>query len=121
MAGVDLASATQDIVDRLTRAGLRAALDERDLNPPAVIVQPPALTYRFGRGADASWTAHAVVPNTGRGPALRALGELVDRVVAALGGLPVQGRPFDLLVPEFSAPLPAYELTWTARIPQSND
>jgi hypothetical protein len=115
---MDLDAAVDALVARLTGAGLRAAADERDLNPPAVWVGPPVLTYRFGKNCwDAEWRLAAVVPNSGRNIANRNLGELVSAAQAALGGAIVTARPIDLSVPDQAAPLPAYELTFTTRIP----
>lgn len=115
---MDIDAAAGAIVADLRAAGIRATVDERELNPPAVFVAPPALTYRFGKGGwDASWTLSAVVPDNGRRPALAALGDLVTDVQAALSGRVVAGRPVDLFVPGGAAPLPAYELTFTERIP----
>lgn len=114
---VDLDAAAAAIVDTLRAAGIRATVDERELNPPAVFVGPPNLTYRFGKGGwDASWTLAAVVTDAGRRPALAALGDLVTAVQAALAGRVVAGRPVDLFVPGGAAPMPAYELTYSARI-----
>ena len=41
---MNVADAVQGIVDRLLAVGIRATLDERDLNPPCVYVAPPAGT-----------------------------------------------------------------------------
>lgn len=115
---MDLAQAAQAIVDRLTDAGVRASVDERDLNPPAVFVGPPVLSWRFGKGStDATWTLVAVVPNTGRNIALTNLGALVTSTAAALGLAIVTARPMDLSVPDQAAPLPGYALEFTQRIP----
>ncbi|MET0996217.1 MAG: hypothetical protein ABWY20_20015 [Mycobacterium sp.] len=104
------------IVDRLRAAGIRATLDERDINPPAVWIKPPTLTFRFGKGWTATWTVQAVVPDTGRNVALAALGTLVEAVQAALGGAAQTALPIALLIPGGAAPLPGYELTFNERI-----
>jgi hypothetical protein len=115
---MNLDAAAAAIVADLHAAGIRATVDERELNTPAVFVAPPALTYRFGKHCwDAAWTLSAVVADNGRRPAMAALGDLVSAVQAALGGRVVAGRPVDLLIPGGAAPLPAYELTFTERIP----
>src|SRR6478609_8238121 len=79
-ADVDLQGAAQAVVDRLMAAGVQATVDERDLNPPAVLVTVPLLSYRFGKE---SWTAQftlaAVVPNSGRATALGGLSVLLDQ------------------------------------------
>lgn len=116
---MDIAAATQAVVDRLTAAGVRATLDERDLNPPAVLVGPPAVSWRFRRGDfDATFTAWCTVPNSGRRTAIKDLGDLVTAAAAALRLPVLTGEPADLVVPELSAPLPAYRLTWTENIRQ---
>jgi hypothetical protein len=114
---MDLDAAAAAIVAALQTAGIRATVDERELNTPAVFVAPPALTYRFGKGYwDAAWTLSAVVTDNGRRASLAALGDLVAAVQDALGGRVTNGRPIDLIVPGGAAPLPAYELTFTERI-----
>ena len=116
---MDVAGAVQAVVDRLLAAGIRATLDERDINPPCVYVAPPALTWRFGRGDfDAAFTVWAVTGAAGRNVDLVNLGQLLDDVTAALGFAAVTAEPADLLVPHQAAPLPAYRLTWTERIRQ---
>jgi hypothetical protein len=113
---IDLAGAVDAVVDTLTAAGIRATADIRDLNPPAVLVAPPDIAWRFGRGADATWRVVAAVGNTAAGPAITGLSELVDQVQAALAGAVTGGRPVDLSSPDGGAPLPGYELTFTTRI-----
>lgn len=114
---MDLQAAAQAVVDKLMAAGIQATVDERDLNPPAVLVAVPLLTYRFGKSCwDAQFTLAAVVTNSGRAAALGNLSTLLNQVTAALGGIPVTARAIDLTVPDQGAPLPAYELTYTQRI-----
>jgi hypothetical protein len=114
---VDIAGATRAVVDRLTAAGLRATLDERDVNPPAVYVGPPSVSWRFhARDFDAVFTAWVVVPNSGRDIALGNLGPLVDRAAAAIARPITTAEPGDLSVPDITAPLPAYRLSWTERV-----
>jgi len=116
---MDVAGAVQAVVDRITAAGVRATLDERDINPPCVYVAPPAVTWRFGRADfDAEFTIWCVTGASGRNIDLVNLGDLLDRVTIALGFAPVRGDPADLVVPHQAAPLPAYRLTWTERVHQ---
>jgi hypothetical protein len=115
---IDLASAVASVVDRLTAGGVAATADIRNLNPPAVLVTPPTIAWRFGRGADATWQVIATVGNTGADPAITALSELVDQAQAALGGAVTAGRPVDLSSIDGGAPLPGYELTFTTKIPE---
>jgi hypothetical protein len=114
---VDLDTAAAAVVDRLTAGGVRATLDGRNANPPCVLVRPPALTFRFGKGTwDAEWEAWAMVPATGQTGDLAALGRLVTAAQAALGGQVVTARPDEAQTAD-GATVPMYRLTWTARIP----
>jgi len=113
-----MASAVADIVDRLSAGGVHACADIRDLNTPGALVAPPEIAWRFGRGADATWRVVCAVANTGGSPAITALSALVDTAQAALGGLATAGRPVDLSSLDGGAPLPAYELSFTTKIPE---
>lgn len=116
---MNVADAVADVLDRLTVAGIRATDDERDLNPPCVFVGPPVLAWRFARADyDAEFVLWCVTGAAGRRVDLVNLGGLLDQVTAALGFAAVRGEPADLIVPEQSAPLPAYRLTFTERIRQ---
>jgi hypothetical protein len=113
---MNLDAAAAVIVARLNDGGVRATVDERDINPPAVWVKPPQLSFRFGKGWTADWTLTACVPDTGRDVALGALGRLVTAVQETMNWAVVTGLPVSLIVPGGSAPLPAYELTFSERI-----
>jgi hypothetical protein len=112
---MDIAAAAQDVVDQLVAGGVRAVVDGRDLNPPAVQIRPPTLHYRFGRGAAADWEAWAVVPDTGMRTDLAALSDLLEKVQAALGHVGVQARP-DTVTLADGGTVPAYVLTWSSKI-----
>jgi hypothetical protein len=113
---MDIAGAVAGVLDRLTVAGIRATLDERDINPPCVYVPPPAVTWRFrGGDFDAEFTAWCVTGAAGRNIDLPNLATLIEQVTAALRFTAVRGDPADLMVPHQAAPLPAYRLTWTER------
>jgi hypothetical protein len=114
---MDIAAAARAVVDRLTAAGIRATLDERDLNPPAVYVGPPAVAWRFhAHDFDATFTAWCAVPNSGRDIALANLGPLITATLSAVARPVLSAEPADLTVPEQSAPLPAYRITWTEHV-----
>jgi hypothetical protein len=116
---VNVAGAVQDVVDRLLAVGIRATLDERDINPPCVFVPPPAIGWRFARNDfDAEFTIWCVTGAAGRRTDLVTLGELLDDVTAALQFAAVRAEPADLLIPHQAAPLPAYRLTWSERVRQ---
>ena len=117
----DLDAAAAAIVARLTAGGVRATVDERDLNPPCVWVGPPTIAWRFGRDTwDAGWTLTAVVADTGRGYSNNTLAALVVQVQTAMGGQGVQARPVSLIVPGTGGtPMPGYEMTFTQRIKET--
>jgi hypothetical protein len=116
---VNVAGAVQGIVDRLLAVGVRAVLDERDINPPCVYVAPPALSWRFARNDfDAEFVLWVITNAAGRNIDLVNLGELLDDVTAALQFAAVRGEPADLLIPHQAAPLPAYRITFTERVRQ---
>jgi hypothetical protein len=102
-------------VDLLTEAGVRAVLDQRDVNPPCVLVRPPVLTFRFGRGYDAAWTYWLIVPDSGQAAVLDALGELIDATITALGFTAVAANPDDVTLGDGSNH-PMYTLTRSTRI-----
>lgn len=113
---VDIDAAVQDIVDRLTTAGVRATVDGRDLNPPAVQVRPPTMHYRFGRCANADWQVWVVVPDTGMRTSLAALSTLLEDTQAALNLAGVDATPNTVTLAD-GGTVPAYVLTWSSKIP----
>jgi hypothetical protein len=115
---IDLNAATRDLVDTLTAAGISATTDPRDLNPPAVLVPPPSIDWRFGRGADATFEIVCAVVDTGAAGALPAVSALVDDVQTALRGAVTGGRPAALDTGSGGPPLPAYTLTLTRKLPE---
>jgi hypothetical protein len=116
---MDVAAAVASVVDRLTAGGVRAYLDERDVNPPCVFVTPPAVAWRFGRGDfTATFTVWAVTGAAGRNVDLTNLGALLEQAAAALGFAAVTAEPADLLLPHEAAPLPAYRMTWKETVRQ---
>jgi hypothetical protein len=112
---IDLAGAVADLAGILTAAGIPATGDIRDLNPPGVLIPPPEVAWRYGRGAVCTWRIVAVVPNTGAGPAVGELSTLVDTVQDALRGAVTAGRPVDVTDPTAGTPMPGYELTLETR------
>lgn len=111
----DLADTLTGLADTLTAAGVRATIDARDLNPPAVLVAAPVIRWAFGNRMEVDYRLVAVVPDAGTGPALKALSGLLDDVSAALGGAPLTATPMPYADPGGGNPLPAYEITWTAK------
>jgi hypothetical protein len=114
---VDLKAATQDVVDVLLAAGIRATIDPKSANPPCVLVRPPSITWRFGKGGwDAAWQAWLVVGDSGLPAVLDDQSELINQVQAALNYAAVTARPADTTMSD-GATLPTYVLEWTSRIP----
>lgn len=115
---LDLAAAMEDIAGRIRAQGVRCVIDERDVNPPAVLLRAPELAWRFGgaRRLDATWTAVVVVENTGRGPALNKLGEVIEAAAAGIRSPILTARPVDVTLPDSAAPVPGYELSFTTKL-----
>lgn len=109
--------AMRAMVDRLTAAGVRACLDKRDLNPPGVMVLPPHVTYDRVAGdcGTAVWQLLVAVPDTGSGPALPVLSELVEQTRAALGYEVTAAIPTTVTTSD-GPPGPAYQLTLSTDI-----
>lgn len=110
----DVLQQLQGYLDDLTAAGIRATDDPRDINPPAVLVRPPVLHFRFGRGCiGADWTARLYLLNSGTRQALAEGLPLIESVQEALQGLLVDATPVDLQLPDGGGPTPGYQLTWS--------
>lgn len=109
--------AMQAMAARLRAAGVPAAIDERDLNPPAVLVQPPVLDYTYldPTGAKATWSLLVAATNAGTGTALAVLSDLVEQTRAALDWEPTTAAPAYVTTSE-GPPVPAYRLTFTTDI-----
>jgi len=109
----DVLALLQQAVDRLTAAGVRATLDPRDLNPPAVLIRPPTLHYRFGRGCvGLDWSARLYLPDPGTADALRLGLDQLEQAQAALGGAVTTATPGDFTLMD-GATVPGYTLTWS--------
>lgn len=114
--GVILEAMTE-IEALLSAAGVRAFVDSKELNPPAVLIQPPVFSYRFGKGcADAEWTLLAVAHSSDRASEIRALDALLADIRTALTGKGVTGRPAGVFTADGTATLPAYEITFTDKM-----
>ena len=112
---MSLLDAVTQLTDRLQANGIRAVTDTRDLNPPAVLVIPPDMDWRFARDTwDATWRLLLVVPNTGTSQDLVSIDALIGQVRDALGGAPGHGTARTVSIDGAHDPLPAYELSWTS-------
>lgn len=114
---LDIGAAMESVCAGIRAQGVRATVDERDVNLPCVLLRPPELSWRFGQGRfDASWTALVIVEDTGRPTALSRLGELIGLAARGIGAAVLTGRPADVTLPDTATPLPCYEMTWTSKI-----
>ncbi len=105
------------MVDALVDAGIRAVVDERDINPPCALVNPPAVTYRFGKGGwSATWRVWAIVPDSGRNVAMTNLDALMGDIQSALGGMVTTATPINVAGVDGAGPLPAYEMVLTTTL-----
>lgn len=105
------------VVARCRAAGLRAALDPRDLNPPCVWVQLAGFDLAPGFGPCGwvgEWVLWAVAPDAGTAAAYRTLGDLVDKIHTAFPTV-TAGLTQALTLPAGGDPLPAIRLTLTAK------
>lgn len=108
----DVLALMDSYVAQLTAGGVRATTDPRDLNPPAVLIRPPALHYRFGRGCIAAdWTARLYLPDPGTREALELALTQLDAIQQALGFAVVTATPADFSLLD-GATVPGYTLTW---------
>lgn len=111
---MDLEGAYAEQLTKLTDAGLSAAADWADINPPGVQLRPPTLSARFGKGYTATWEAWAVTPAVGLSGALRLFGPLIDRIQDALGWAATDIR-VDTVLWGDGGELPAMVLTFTEK------
>jgi hypothetical protein len=111
---MDLYAAQQAIIDTLTAAGISATRDERDVNPPCVLVPAPAVMWAF-RGWSGTWQLILTVPDAGPADNVRALSALIDATYAALAGEVVDAAPSSFPGVDGSPPLPAYVIRYATR------
>jgi hypothetical protein len=109
----DVLALMRSYVAQLEGAGVRATVDPRNLNPPAVLVRPPTLHYRFGRGCVAAdWQARLYLPDPGTEGALAIALPLLEQITVALEGAPTEATPADFQLPD-GATVPGYQLSWS--------
>lgn len=101
--------------DAITDTGTRCVLDGRDVNPPAVLIRPATLTYRFGRGCyRATWAAWLYLPDAGQLDAIRIglpILETVQTALATVGVAVLTAAPADFTTPD-GATVPGFILNW---------
>ena len=108
-----MTEAMESIAVQLSSGGVRPAKDERDVNPPCVLIRPPLVNYQFGGCHEGVWELVAIVPDTGTWPSVVALDELLAATQAAMAGEIKVASPSSF-PSETGAPLPAYRLTMTS-------
>lgn len=104
-------SAAAALAAELVAAGVRAAIDPRNTNPPCVLFEPPSLTFDIGCGATAAMSALLLVPGPGHGDAWRQLDDLIAQVADVIDI--ETAEPVSL---DYDNPMPAYRVTFTQPI-----
>lgn len=113
---INVYAAAEALADQLTAAGVVVVLSAADLIPPAVVVNPPMVSQSFGGGADVTWTLYAVAADSGRGPALADLSDLLDKL-AGLPDVPWRlAEPMTYPAGGDLGDLPAYRITVNQRL-----
>ena len=99
----------------LTAADVRCVLDARDVNPPCVLIRPPTISYRFGRGCvGADFAAWLYLPDAGQIDALRVGLPILEQTQIALAGIGVAtltATPTDFQTPD-GATVPGFIINW---------
>jgi hypothetical protein len=91
------------VLDALRAAGVQAATDMADLDPPGVLVTVSTIGMRFGRCHSATFVCWLLAPGLDRTTSYNHLAGLLDAFNGALGA-PTGGL------------LPAYRLEFTRRL-----
>jgi hypothetical protein len=106
-------STAQGWVQKLTAAGIRAAVDPRNMNPPFVLFAPPSdVRLDLNCGGTAEMSALLIVPGPGAGDAWAQLESFATRIIRD-DLLPVERVAAVTFTGAGDAPLPAYEFTWS--------
>jgi len=110
-----LPAAVAEVLDALRQAGVQAATDMADLDPPGVLVTVSTITMRFGRCYSATFVCWLLAPGLDRTVAYNHLAGLLDSFNGALGA-PAEEATADDLGPPTGGLLPAYRLEFTRRL-----
>ncbi len=104
----------QTVITALSAAGIRATDDQRNLNPPAVLVMAPTIRHNRLAGATATVDLICVVGATGRADESR----LLDPLVAAVRAIWPATYEFPVNQPTLAGgdPLPGRRLTCPVRV-----
>lgn len=113
---LDLGAALAQQLLALRSAGVRAVADPRSINPPCLLVLPPAISWRM-KCVDATWTGYAIATDPGSEHALAQLSGLLAGVQAALAGAVTIAEPADVTLPDGAGTVPGYVIRWTGKVP----
>lgn len=94
----------QQITEALAAAGVRATCDPRNVNPPCVLVTPPALTQDLACNATAEWRLLLILPGPFNADAWAKADQIVDTVAAVFD--------LDRVTPNTTQDPPIYEMTF---------
>ena len=111
----DIADTLTALAASLSAGGVRTVVDSRDVNPPCALLVPPVFRWTFGGRLAVDYRLVVIVPSAGMAAEMKTLAPLMDNVSAILGGVPITATPASFTDPSGGDPLPAYELTWTAK------
>lgn len=106
------------VADALTAGGVAAALDPRDVTPPAAWVHLGPWTYDrlSGQCLSAQVLIDLVSPDSGVLDAMGLLEDLEADTVLVLGPPPGQVLPTTIQLPDSTTALPCYRLTYDLTI-----
>ena len=102
--------AAETVVGDLVAAGIRATMDPRSVNLPAVLVVPPQFDRETSCIGRALFTAFLITRGPGNADAWQSLDALLEQVSTVLAV--DQIRPASYVLDD-GAPLPALEIQWT--------
>lgn len=100
-----------DLVDSLTAAGLRATIDPRDVNAPAVWVSPRQIAHDILSGGTVTVDLWLIAPDNGIPAALAVLADMLDTVLSVVDPDAPTSLAESLALPDTPAPLPAFRVT----------
>ncbi|WP_069160078.1 hypothetical protein [Nocardia altamirensis] len=112
MTELDITAVLGGVVAALRRAGVRAGVDPRDLNPPCAWVTGRSIAHDLlGGGGTVTADVYLIAPDTGAAQALWALSGMLTKALTVLepdGDTSLSER---VTLPGGGGPLPAFRLT----------
>ncbi|MGW0247924.1 hypothetical protein ACWDYH_14950 [Nocardia goodfellowii] len=112
MATFDIASILEGLADELKAAGVRAAVDPRDLNPPCAWVVARSIAHELlGGGGTVAVEVYLIAPDSGAPQAYRTLTDLLDKALTVLEPDADTSLSEAVTLPGGGGPLPAFRLT----------